>query len=159
VAYTLPVIAQQRPRLDQLLRRPLAPHPPLPPATAKRETVLVTWGQLWEHRASRRWRQWASSGPAVRVPDLGTAKQRAGLGALRGAPPRQRRPARRHGRGRPVVSGAVDVPRPARRGDAVGAGSPGAGGLRLGARRTGVAGARGGAAATAPPARAPPRPP
>ena len=85
VAYTLPVIAQPRPRLDQLLRRPLAPHPPLPPATAKRETLLVTWGQLREHRASRRSRRWASSGPAVRVPDLVTAKQRAVLAALRDA--------------------------------------------------------------------------
>lgn len=70
---------------DQLLRRPLVPHPPLRPATAKRETLFVTWGQLREHRASRRWRQWASSGPAVRVPDLVTAKQRAVLAALRDA--------------------------------------------------------------------------
>ena len=53
--------------------------------TGAQRPLLVTRGQLWEHRASRRWRQWASSGPAVRVPDLVTAKQRAALAALRDA--------------------------------------------------------------------------
>ena len=46
----LPIIAQQRPRLDQILRRPFAPHT-APSARQQRATLHVLSGQLREHRA------------------------------------------------------------------------------------------------------------